>query len=219
MPQPIPEFDVIPLSQAINKYFDLSIYFLVLMCFGTLGSTGVLDWPTILLVGAALAVRGYLLAERRRIVFSGRWTTPLTIAYFIFYAGDFFLLSRSFLTSTVHLVLFAVVIRTFSLRCDRDYTMLAILAFLMVLASAVLTVDSMFLLFFGGFILTAVATFVLMEMRRSSRAASFQARHSRDAFEHRHLAFSLARMAPVLVLMILAGSAPGCLLFFPPPLP
>ncbi|MCU1304631.1 MAG: transglutaminase-like protein [Candidatus Sulfotelmatobacter sp.] len=207
MPQPIPKFDVIPLSQAINKYFDLSIYFLVLMGFGTLASTGVLDWPAILLVGAALAVRGYVLAERRRIVFSERWTTPLTIAYFIFYAGDYFLLSRSFLTSTVHLVLFAVVIRTFSLRRDRDYTMLAILAFLMVLASAVLTVDSVFLLFFGGFILTAVATFVLMEMRRSGRAASFQARHSRDAFEHRHLAFSLARMAPVLVLMILVGAA------------
>ena len=70
MPQPVPKFDVIPLSQAINKYFDLSIYFLVLMGFGILASTGVLDWLAIVLVGSALAVRGYLLAERRRIVFS-----------------------------------------------------------------------------------------------------------------------------------------------------
>jgi protein-glutamine gamma-glutamyltransferase len=207
MPQPIPEADVIPLSQAINKYFELSVYLLVLMGFGTLASTGVLDLPTILLVGAALAVRGYLLAERRRVVFSERWTTPLTIAYFVFYAGDYFLLSRSFLTATVHLVLFAVVVRTFSLRRDRDYTMLAILAFLMVLASAVLTVDSVFLFFFAGFTLMAVATFVLMEMRRSGRAARFQARHSRDAQEHRHLAFSLARITPTLVVMILMGAA------------
>jgi len=207
MPQTNLQPDVIPLSQAINKYFDLSVYLLVLMGFGTLASTGVLDWPAILLVGSALAVRGYILAERRRIVFSERWTTPLTIAYFIFYAGDYFLLSRSFLTATVHLVLFAVVVRTFSLRRDRDYTTLAILAFLMVLASAVLTVDSVFLFFFAGFTLMAVATFVLMEMRRSGRAASFQARHSQDAHEHRHLAFSLARMTPALVLMILAGAA------------
>jgi transglutaminase-like putative cysteine protease len=207
MPQATPHPGVIPLPQAINKYFDLSIYLLVLMGFGTLASTGGIDLATILIVGTALAVRGYLFAKRRRVVISQRWTTPLTIAYFIFYAGDYFLLSRSFLTATVHLVLFAVVVRTFSLRRDRDYTMLAILAFLMVLASAVLTVDSVFLFFFAGFMLMAVTTFILMEMRRSGRAAKFQARHSNDPQEHRHLAFSLARVTPSLVVMILVGAA------------
>jgi len=207
MPHPTQQPGVIPLPQAINKYFELSLYLLVLIGFGMLASTGGLDLPTILLVGAALAFRGYLLAERRRIVISERWTTPLTIAYFLFYAADYFLLSRAFLAATVHLVLFAVVVRTFSLRRDRDYTTLAILAFLMVLASAVLTVDSVFLFFFAGFMLMAVATFILMEMRRSGRSAKFQARHSSDEHEHRHLAFSLARMTPSLVLMILVAAA------------
>jgi len=176
-----------------------------------LASTGGLDAPTIALAGAVLAFRGYLLGKRRRIVISERWTTPLTILYVVFYAGDYFLLSRAFLPATVHLVLFAVVVRTFSLRRDRDYVMLAVLAFLMVLASAVLTVDSVFLFFFAGFMVLAVATFILMEMRRSGRAASFQARHSSDDHEHRHLAFSLARITPALVLMILAG---GTAVFF-----
>jgi protein-glutamine gamma-glutamyltransferase len=207
MPQPSRQLDAIPVLQAINRYFDLSIYLLVLMGFGTLASTGGLDLPTLLLVGAALALRGYLLARPQRIVISERWTTPLTIAYFAFYAADYFLLSRSFLAATVHLVLFAVVVRMFSLRHDRDYTMLAILAFLMVLASAVLTVDSVFLFFFAGFMMMAVATFILMEMRRSGRAARFQAQHSRDQQEHRRLAFSLARVTPALVLMILVGAA------------
>ncbi len=207
MPRSTPQLDVIPLHQAINKYFELSLYLLVLMGFGTLASTGSLDLPTILIVGSALTLRGYLLAERRRIVISERWTAPLTIAYFVFYAADYFLLSRSFLTATVHLVLFAVVVRTFSLRRDRAYTMLAILAFLMVLASAVLTVDSVFLFFFAGFMLTAVATFILMEMRRSGRTAKFQARHTNDAQEHRHLAFALVRVTPSLVLMMLVCAA------------
>src|SRR5580658_6463994 len=88
---------VIPLSQAVNKYFDLSLYLLVLMGFGCLASTGGLDAPTILLVGAALAFRGYLLAKRRRVIITERWTTPLTLAYFAFYAADYFLLSRAFL--------------------------------------------------------------------------------------------------------------------------
>jgi protein-glutamine gamma-glutamyltransferase len=207
MKQSAAQSGIIPLSQAVNKYFSLSLYLLVLMGFGTLASTGGLDLPTILLVGAALTFRGYLLAGRRHLVISELWTTPLTIAYFVFYAADYFLLSRAFLPATVHLVMFAVVVRTFSLRRDRDCTTLAILAFMMVLASAVLTVDSVFLFFFAGFMLTAVVTFILMEMRRSGRAAKFQARHSRDEHEHRHLAFSLARITPALVGMILGGAA------------
>jgi protein-glutamine gamma-glutamyltransferase len=193
----------IPLPEAIDNYFELALYLLVLMGFGTLASTGAVDLFSIALVGGALAFRGYLLAKRRRVAIAERWTTPLTIAYFIFYAADYLLFSRSFLTATVHLVLFGVVIRAFSLRRERDFTMLAILAFLMVLASAVLTVDSVFLFCFAGFMLTAVATFLLMEMRHSGHAAKFQARHSRDPQEHRHLAFSLLRTVPGLMGMIL----------------
>src|SRR5216683_2651258 len=196
----------ISMATAIDRYFMVSLYLLVLMGFGTLAGTGGLDLATVLLVGGALAFRGYLLTKRQIFDIPERWTTPLTILYFVFYASDYFLLSRSFLTATVHLVLFAVVIRMFSLRRERDYTMLAVLAFLMVLASAVLTVDSVFLFFFAAFLLTAVATFVLMEMRRSARSAQILARHSNDPQEHRHLAFSLVRLAPALVLMTLLGA-------------
>jgi transglutaminase-like putative cysteine protease len=205
---------VISLSKAINKYFELCLYLLVLMGFGTLASTGGLDLPTVIVVGGVLALRGYLLAKRRSVVISERWTTPLSLAYFAFYLADYFLVSRSFLTATVHLVLFGVVVRTFSLRRERDYAMLAILAFLMVLASAVLTVDSVFLFCFAGFMLIAVATFVLMEMRLSGHSAKFLARHSRDPQEHRHLAFSLARVLPALMLMILLGA--GAVFFILP---
>src|SRR5450631_1719706 len=194
---------IIPLTRAIDHYFELALYLLVLTGFATLASTGGLDLPSIILVGAALAVRGYLLAKRWQFVISERWTTPLSILYFVFFAADYFLFSRNFLPATIHLALFGVVIRMFSLRRERDHITLAILAFLMVLASAVLTVDSIFLLSFAVFMMMAVGTFVLMEMRRSGHAASIQARHSNDPWEHRHLAFSLARIVPALMLMIL----------------
>jgi transglutaminase-like putative cysteine protease len=144
-------------------------------------------------------------------VISERWTTPLSIAYFVFFAIDYFAFSRSFLPATVHLALFGVVVRMFSLRRERDHVTLAILAFLMVLASAVLTVDSVFLFSFAAFMLMAVATFILMEMRRSGHAANIRARHSSDPQEHRHLAFALARIVPGLMVMILIG---GAALFF-----
>lgn len=203
-----PQFGVFPLHQAIDHYFNLAMYLLVLTGFATLASTGGLDLPSMILVGVALLIRGYQLAKRQNFVISERWTTPLSIAYFVFFAIDYFVFSRSFLPATVHLALFGVVVRMFSLRKERDHVMLAILAFLMVLASAVLTVDSVFLFSFAAFMLMAVATFVLMEMRRSGREANVQARHSSDPREHRRLAFSLARVAPALMLMILTcGSA------------
>ncbi len=203
--------DVISLSQAIDHYFELALYLLVLTGFATLAGTGGLDLPSTILVGGALAVRGFLLAKRRQFVISERWTTPLAVAYFFFFAADYFIFSRNFLPATVHLALFAVVVRMFSLRRERDHVTLAILAFLMVLAAAVLTVDSVFLFSFAVFMMMAVGTFVLMEMRSSGLAANIQARHSNDPQEHRHLAFALARVAPALMLMILIG---GGVVFF-----
>ena len=201
----------IPLKRAIDYYFDLALYLLVLTGFGTLASTGGLDLPSMILVAIALAIRGYLIAKRRRVVISDRWTTPLSIFYLVFFAVDYLVFSRSFLPATVHLALFGVVVRMFSLRRERDYITLAILAFLMVLAAAVLTVDSVFLFSFAAFMLMAVATFVLMEMQRSGTQATVHARHSSDPREHRSFAFALARIAPALMLMILIG---GTALFF-----
>src|SRR5580692_8478136 len=198
---------VIPLSRAIDHYFDLALYLLVLTGFGTLASTGGLDLPSILLVGIALAVRGYLLAKRHDFTISEAWTTPLSVTYFIFFAIDYFVISRNFLPATIHLALFGVVVRMFSLRRERDHVTLAILAFLMILSSAVLTVDSVFLFSFAAFILMAVVTFVLMEMRRSGHDANIQAKHSNDPEEHRHLAFSLAKVSPALMLMIFFSGA------------
>jgi hypothetical protein len=198
---------VISVQKAIEHYFELALYLLVLTGFGTLAATGGLDLPSTVMVATALAIRGYFLAKRRNFVISERWTTPLSIAYFIFFAIDYFAVSRSFLSATIHLALFGVVVRMFSLRRERDHITLAILAFLMVLASAVLTVDSTFLFCFAAFMLTAVATFLLMEMRRSGIAANIQARHSNDPREHRHLAFALVRFVPALMLLILFCAA------------
>jgi hypothetical protein len=84
MPKDSQQLDGTSASRAINRYFELSLYLLVLMGFMALAGTGGLGLPTMLLVGAALALRGYWLAERRPVAISERWTTPLTMAYFAF---------------------------------------------------------------------------------------------------------------------------------------
>jgi protein-glutamine gamma-glutamyltransferase len=197
----------IPLPVAVERYFEVAIYLLVFTGFGCLASTGGLDIPTVFLVSAALLFRGYLLGTRRKLVISERWTTALTLVYVAFYLADYFLITGSFLSATVHLVLFVMVVRIFSAHRDRDYYFLSIIAFLMVLAAAVLTVDSTFLLAFAGFMLVAVVTFILMEMRHAAGKATIHSKDTTDARAYRHMAFSLAGASPVLVLFILLGAA------------
>ncbi len=194
------------MAQAIERYFNVALYLLVLSGFGALASTGGLDLPAVVLVGLALALRGYQLLARRAFVIPVRWTTFLTLIYVFIYLADYFFLSRSFLAASVHLVLFVMVVRLFSLQRSRDHYMLAVLSFLMVLAAAVLTVGSVFLLSFAGFLLVAVITFVLMEMRHSVAAEPTQAQDPRVASPTRPMAYGLLAIAPALMLMILAGS-------------
>src|SRR6266436_8669162 len=199
------------MARAIERYFNVALYLLVLSGFGALASTGGLDLPAVILVGLALALRGFQLLTRHEFVIAERWTTILTLIYVAIYLADYFFLSRSFLTATVHLVLFAMVVRLFSLQRTRDHYMLAVLSFLMVLAAAVLTVGSMFLVSFADFLLVAVVTFVLMEMRHSVAAEQTHAQDPRIsspgvASPARGMAYGLLAIAPVLMLMILAGS-------------
>jgi protein-glutamine gamma-glutamyltransferase len=201
----------VTLAVAIRRYFDVALYLLIFTGFGTLASTGRLDLPTVLLVTLALLFRGYVLARRQKVLLSSRWTNILTIACVGFYIADALFISRAFLGATVHLILFVMLVRLFSAQKDRDHYLLAVLAFVMVLAAAVLTVDSTFLLALAGFVLVGVATFILMEMAHSAQRSPVLARELSVHHAYRKLSFAIAGIAPVLLLLIFVG---GGLIFF-----
>ena len=195
------------LASALQRYFEIALYLLVFTGFGTLVATGGLGIGTALVVTAALLVRGYLLLARRAWLIPESWTAWLTLGYVAFYLADYFLISGGFLDATVHLVLFVMVVRLFSARRDRDFYFLSVIAFLMVLSAALLTVDSVFLLSFAVFMLTAVVSFILMEMRHISAKAGVNWRQSGMEMTYRNMATSLAVASPILVLCILLGAA------------
>lgn len=195
------------LATALQRYFEIALYLLVFTGFGTLVATGGLSIVTALLVTAALLVRGYMLLARRPWLIPESWTAWLTLGYVAFYLADYFLISGGFLDATVHLVLFVMVVRLFSARRDRDFYFLSVIAFLMVLSAALLTVDSVFLLSFAVFMLTAVVSFILMEMRHISAKAGVNWRQSGMEMTYRNMAGSLAVASPILVLCILLGAA------------
>jgi len=206
-----PQIGEVTLAAAIRRYFDVLLYLLIFTGFGTLASTGRLDIPTVLLVTAALLFRGFALARRYQFFLSARWTNLLTIGCVAFFVADEFLISRTFLNATVHLVLFVMLVRLFSAQTDRDHYLLAILSFLMVLAAAVLTVDSTFLLALAVFVLVAVAAFILMEMMHAVQRSPVLGRDPNVHHAYRKLSFTIAILAPVLLLLIAFG---GAVIFF-----
>jgi len=78
------------MAKAIERYFNVALYVLVLCGFGALASTGGLDLPAVLLVGFALALRGFQLLSRREFVIPESWTNSLTLIYVFVYLADYF---------------------------------------------------------------------------------------------------------------------------------
>ena len=145
--------------EAIDYFFELSLFLFVATGFVTVAATGKLDAPTVLLVGAALALRGLAFLGLTRISLAPSTVTRLTVAYFFFYAFDYLFLSRAFVEATGHLVFFVMVMKLFSARVNRDFLYLAVLAFLEMLLAAILTIDTTFLAFFLVFLTFGIATF------------------------------------------------------------
>jgi len=188
-------------ATAVERYFQISLLLLLATAFLTLAGTGRLDLPSIAFVSAALLVRGYMLVRNLSWKIPDRWTTYLTLAYVAVYLADLFLVSANFVAATVHLVLFSMVVKIFSVHRERDNVYLAILAFMAVLAASVLTVDTTFLIAFCVFLLLAVNTFISMEMKRSLGKSLLPAAHFRGG---RRLPLLLSTTAAVLVLAIAA---------------
>ncbi len=173
-----------PRTSALTRYFQISLYLMLLVSVLTLVSTGKLDLVSILLPPAALLVKGYRWWRGFPAELSPRAATWLVVGYFAFFPVDLWWLSRllasdaqnpalySALLAAIHLMLFATIVRLFSARSTRDYLFLALLSFSSMLAAAILTVDTMFLLFFLLFLALSISTFISLEMQRSAEGSA-----------------------------------------------
>ncbi|HVB59267.1 MAG TPA: DUF3488 and transglutaminase-like domain-containing protein [Candidatus Acidoferrales bacterium] len=172
-----------PPLPAVQRYFELSLYLLVSTGVLAIVTTGKLDPFSTLVPPAALIYKGIRLWRGRGPEISSRMATWLVLAYFLFFPADLWFFSRNLavgapnealyagLLSAIHLVLFATLVRLYSATTNRDYAFLALLAVASMLASAILTVETGFLIALGIFLVLAVSTFVSLEIRRSATGA------------------------------------------------
>src|SRR5262245_34597367 len=152
---------------SVERFFQLSLLGLVASGYLAVAGSGYLDTPTIVLTAAGLTLRGLLVLGLLRLEISERTTTVLTLAYTAFFGVDYLLLSRDFLQATVHLVCFLAVMKILTARTPRDFLHTAVIAFLELLAAAILSVNLNFFLFLALYLLFAMAALTSAEIRRS----------------------------------------------------
>ncbi|MGH9728360.1 MAG: DUF3488 domain-containing protein, partial [Candidatus Acidiferrales bacterium] len=177
-----PAFKAEPLP-VIQRYFEVSLFLLVATGILALIATGKLDLVTTVAAPVALGYKGLRIARGRDPELTHRNATALVLGYFVFFPIDLWVFSRdaaagapnpllfAALLAAIHLLIFASIVRLYSSRTVRDYIFLALLAFAAMLASAILTVNTTFLVALAVFLLLAVSSFVGLEIRRSSEGA------------------------------------------------
>ncbi|HEV2296911.1 MAG TPA: DUF3488 and transglutaminase-like domain-containing protein [Candidatus Acidoferrales bacterium] len=207
---------------AIQRYFEVSLYLLTATGIFSLIATNKLDVLTNILAATAIVYKGLRLWRGNSAELTSRTATALVLAYFMFFPIDLWFFSRDFaagssnpllysgLLAAVHLLIFATIVRLYSSRTMRDFIFLALLAFAAMLASAILTVNTAFIVSLAIFLFLAVASFVGMEIRRSSAGAVSPALEPGSAAAHR-----LQRALGLTSLAVAAGALSiGLLIFF-----
>jgi transglutaminase-like putative cysteine protease len=205
-----------------ERFFRVSLFLLLLTAILTLIGTGKIDLLTSAIATVALLFRVRRWWYGHAPELSSRAATFMVLCYILFFPLDMFFLSRALsanspnpplyaaLISSVHFLIFVMLVRLYSARTDRDAHFLVMLAFAAVLASAVLTVDSTFLFLFFLFLLFAVATYTGLELRRGADGALIPAGASLPDSEKK-----LARALSLAAVSVSVGAILcGAILFF-----
>src|SRR5579872_3543343 len=202
----------------IQRYFEVSLFLLVTTGILALIATDKLDMVTTTATLAALAYKSWSIARGRGPELTHRNATAFVLGYFVFFPVDLWVFSRDLaasapnpllyaaLLAAIHLLIFASIVRLYSSRTVRDYIFLALLAFATMLASAILTVNTTFLIALAVFLLLAVSSFVGLEIRRSSEGAVFPAFEPGSAAARRlHRALGLTSVLVAASALLIGG--------------
>ncbi|HMD31733.1 MAG TPA: DUF3488 and transglutaminase-like domain-containing protein [Candidatus Acidoferrales bacterium] len=206
---------------ALTRYSEVSLFLLLVNGVVSLVWTGKLDPISAIIAPAALALKAWRYARGKPPELSHRLATVLVAAYIFFFPFDLLVVSRAYVSgvqnlwlyaalhASIHLMLFVMLMRLFSARTTRDLLFLSMMALAALLASAILTIDTAFLVFLSLFLILGVSTFMSLEMRRSAEGAVAPPLESRTPGARR-LGRALGITA---VLMSLGALAFGAVIF------
>ena len=201
-----------------ERFFRVALSLLILTSILTLVSTGKLDLIACVIAPLLALIKGLRWWNGHPPELSQRAATWLVLGYLLFFPVDALFVSRfivgnstnpplfAVLLATVHFLIYVMLLRFFSAVRERDALFLAMLSFAGILAAAVLTVDTTFLVFFFVYLLFGVATFVGMELRRAAVGAIWPSTGTQPERERRmSRALSLAALTLALGSIVIGG--------------
>ena len=153
----------------MERYFQISFHALILAAFIALAGTGRLDIPSVVLFLIFFGITANRALKARPALLTARAAFLMSLGYIFFFVFDATILSRSFVTASIHLVLFLELAKLAQEKEDKDYLYLIILAFLQVLAASSLTIDMSFILTLFLFLVALVSTLMSYDIYRSQR--------------------------------------------------
>lgn len=208
-----------------ERFFRTSLSLLILTSILTLVSTGKLDAFSSIVGPLGALYKSYRWWHGRPPELSHRAATWFVLVYLVFFPFDALFFSRIFvgnsanpplfaaLLGSVHFLIYVTLVRFYSASSDRDALFLTMLSFSGILAAAVLTVDTTFLIFFFIFLLFGIAAFVGMELRRGSVGSVSLAPGAQPEREKKLTrALSLAALSVALGAIVFGS---GLFFFFP----
>lgn len=179
-------------SPIIDRVFQLTLLGMVVSGFLSVVFGGNLPAILQLLVVLAIVLRtlalsGTRIAPRFAHPISERWLAAGVMASLAGFAADLTWLSRDFVDATIHLLFAAVFLKLLSVRTERDFLYLRILAFLEIMAGAMLSAHAAFSLFLFAFLMCGMANFAAGEIRSAARMSAQVSREALPSFAARLL--------------------------------
>ena len=187
-------------SAAVERFFQFSLLGLVASGYLAVAGSGYLDTPTLSLTAIGLLLRGLIVAGMVRLEIPEGATRLFALGYIAFFGVDYAYLSRDFVGATIHLVFFLAITKILTARTGRDYLYMAVIAFLELIAAAILSMEINFVAFLGFYLLFAIAALSSGEIRRSLERSETIARGAPTNFHPRLIVLCAFATGGILVI-------------------
>jgi transglutaminase-like putative cysteine protease len=189
-----------PPLPAVERFFQFSLLGMLASGYFAVASSGYLDWPTQTVLVLGLIARFAKVAGWVEIDLSKRAVIALEIGYLGFCPIDYFFISHSLPVTSIHLLVFQVVLKMVAAKTDRDYGFLRMFAALGLLSAAMLSVSMSFFAFLALFLLFTGASLASGEVRHSAGLRRTPARAGLRGLERRLGLLSTVLFAGILAL-------------------
>jgi hypothetical protein len=189
-----------PPLPAVERFFQFSLLGMLASGYFAVASSGYLDWPTQAAMLLGLIVRFAQVGGWLEFDLSNRAMRAIGIGYLGFCPLDYEFISHSLPITSVHLLVFLVVLKMVTAKTDRDYGYLRIVAALGLLSAAMLSVNMSFFAFLALFLLFTGASLASGEVRYSASLRRTPARNGLRGLERRLGLLSAVLFAGILAL-------------------